>query len=301
MRLLPILLSLFIGFSLTPGWGQVAVTPVDPKSTTSEKPIAAKPGVPQTRVISLVAEVQGKNYYLTEKIRFSLDKGSLLPPGGEFQVPENGRVIFRPMPGITAVVGEKTFLRLDTLDAVKSKGKIVERKCDTFLKEGSVFSALNKFNKQATTYRVQTPQAVAGAKGTLFLVTYRDGKGTVVVYSGTVQVTLKGKKGELLSGKSLFLKKNEAVDIEGEGGSATFSETRTATSAEIEFGKAMELLVSQYQNIDTTGSNPFFTASQAFGSAVLERVEVPGDVLPLLFPPNGANTSTNNTVSPTGP
>jgi FecR-like protein len=70
-----------------------------------------------------------------------------------------------------------------------------------------------RFNKN---FRVVTPYLVAGVKGTVFLVSVSEGRASVSVEEGTVEVTsrLNGERRDVTSGETLLLETREGSEME---------------------------------------------------------------------------------------
>ncbi|MES2308997.1 MAG: FecR domain-containing protein [Verrucomicrobiota bacterium] len=269
--------------------------PLEIRSSTLMKP----------KIMSLVVSVKGEsNRFLANDESFKLVPGRLVPSKGLFIVPVESQVIFRPMPGITTLLAEDTRLQVKGLSVVKKADKISKRKAFLYLNEGSVFTSIQKLNNRTTSYEIQTPQAIASAKGTKFWVHYRNGKGKVGVVNGVVSVAL-------TNGTVILLKQNEFLDLTGIGPELKAGDVRPATEEEIRLSEMSIQSVAAVEGVTSSAVNPFLTTSEAFkneSDAAFERSSDSDRVRDALEDsssangsPNSSNTSGTTTVSPVGP
>lgn len=99
---------------------------------------------------------------------------------------------------------ENTKLTLKTISKTQNN-----KQANYFLNTGKALSSINKLNKNDS-FNVQTPSAIAGVRGTEFLVDADNDASEVAVYDGDVDVTALSKDGKVLGKqkikKGLFLK-----------------------------------------------------------------------------------------------
>jgi hypothetical protein len=266
-------------------------------------PTAMKP-----KIMSLVVDVKGENNrFVSDEGAFSLIPGRLIPSKGLMSVPPESRVIFRPMPGITTLIDADTRVQLKGLDVVKRGDKITKRKAVLYLNEGSVFTSIQKMNSKTTTYEIQTPQAVAGAKGTKFWVSYRNGQGKVGVINGVVEV-------KLTNGIKISLKQNEFLELKGVGSELKSGSVRVPSDEEVKTSESASESVSAVEGVTAAAANPFLTTSEATqrkvddltdtltSKVIQDAVEAIQEAITNSnATANTNNTSTNTVVSPVGP
>ena len=151
-------------------------------------------------------------------------------------------------------------------------------------------------NNKITTYEIQTPQATVSAKGTKFWVSYKGGKGKVVVTNGVVEVKLR-------NGIKMKLKQNEVIEMEGVGLETKPGKVRGMTLEESEQIEKITQVISKVEGVTSSFVNPFLTTSEALGNDLYtERIEDRVEAVDAgNATANPSNTSSVTTVSPTGP
>ncbi len=246
------------------------------------------------KIMSLVVDVKGEgNRFLADEESFPLVPGRLIPSKGLFIIAPESSVTFRPMPGITAMVLDEARLQIKELAVVKRNDKVSKRSAMVFLNEGSIFTSIQKLNKKITSYQVQTPQASVSAKGTKFWVSFKGGKGKVVVTNGIVEVKLN-------NGSKMNLKQNEVIEMEGVGVETKPGGVRGMTVEESEQIEKVTQSVTKVEGVTSSFVNPFLTTSEALGNDLYtERIEGRVDSVETgNTTANPSNTSDVTTVSP---
>lgn len=243
-----ILFLLFLGVISSSLFSQ---QPVDQKKP-STFPIEIKSSSPKKpKLMSLVVKVEGTGVrYLTDQIGMTLKEGRLIPTKGMFIVPQESKVVFRPMPGITTLITENSKVQMKGLQIVKYRDKVAKRRAFLYLNEGQIFSSILKGNEKTITYEIQTPQGVVAAKGTRFWVSYRDGIGKVGVLNGIVSVRLTNQS-------TLTLKQGDFVDLQGIGETLKAGDIRAASPQESEMNESFIQSVSQAEGSTPRGASPF--------------------------------------------
>jgi hypothetical protein len=86
---------------------------------------------------------------------------------------------------------------LTEITVKKSIHNAIKKSDDSQLKltAGKVFVRIVKALRPTSTFQVETPTAVAAVRGTIFSVTYQNGKSEVAVFKGRVAVSSKGEDG----------------------------------------------------------------------------------------------------------
>lgn len=110
------------------------------------------------------------------------------------------------------VIGEKSELVVEKYDHKNPKNKVVMLK----MLEGSIRNALQqKYDQKNESFRVTTPTAVAGVRGTDFLVEYRAAadENVICTFSGSVAYLPKESKAEYLVDAGKFIRHKTGTDV----------------------------------------------------------------------------------------
>jgi hypothetical protein len=167
----------------------------------------------QATVVSLKGTAEIKKAGSDTFVPLALDQ--TVPAGSTIKTGKDSTLVLSPMPSIAVTISQNTEVTLVELDFAKSGEVVAKRKAVLDLKEGRIYSDLQKLDPKTTDYQVKMPQGVAAARGTKYTVTIVGGVATVSVQEGTVTVTdVNGKTYTIKAGESMSF---NVKGVEGEG------------------------------------------------------------------------------------
>jgi len=144
-----------------------------------------------------------------------LSVNQVVPVGSTIKTGNESVLVMSPMPSIAVTVSQNTEVTVVELDFAKSGEIVAKRKAVLDLKEGRIYSDLQKLDPKTTDYQVKMPQGVAAARGTKYTVAVVGGVATVSVQEGVVVVTdVNGKTYTIHAGESMSF---NVKGVEGTG------------------------------------------------------------------------------------
>ena len=162
---------------------------------------------PKTHV-ALASRIRGKVYKKTDKGWVSFDSNSPIAPGDEVKTGEGGFVELMFTDGSIINLDENTTFRAVKLDEKESiyealKGHIRLQ-----------FECIKKRGEPCRQWKIRTPKAVIGPRGTDFQIDVRpDGRATIIVMDGVVEIRHRegGKVVEVKAGQKAVITKDGEV------------------------------------------------------------------------------------------
>lgn len=171
----------------------------------------------QKETKALVIATQGNVNCVCEKSTLQLKPGMVLSEGDRI-VTENGTADVQISSAGTIRIREMTSVSVET----------VGNSASVKMTRGTLFARVSKMSADGN-FTVNTPTAIAGVRGTNFVVTHDESFGTVVrVHTGSVAVSNDKEK-------DVVLQENTSADIFNRGGTIFKRASQKATDEAIEF------------------------------------------------------------------
>ncbi|MEM6802526.1 MAG: M20/M25/M40 family metallo-hydrolase [Bacteroidota bacterium] len=163
-----------------------------------------------------------------------LKKGDVIPPGATIRTDFNGSATIAQSPGIVMEVMENSMMEIKET-AYEVQNGVEKRRFKGRITKGGVLSSIEGLDPADVDYQIQTPGAVAAARGTNFAVFTNGGTTVVVTESGVVEVTT-------VDGTFSVATQGNKVVVEFDDGSGTSSsQTFNASSEELRVIKNLQV------------------------------------------------------------
>ncbi len=126
-----------------------------------------------------------------------LKSGDSVPVGSFVFTQGDGNATLNPVPGVATRITPSSTVRVKALDVRVN----VNPKVEFELKEGSILSALGPIDRRKIDYKIQTPQGIVAARGTVLGTTSTNGQTGVFGGHGTITFAFDGKQETITPGK----------------------------------------------------------------------------------------------------
>ncbi|MGF1678568.1 MAG: FecR domain-containing protein [Candidatus Methylacidiphilales bacterium] len=118
----------------------------------------------------------------------ALKAGDIIPTGASLRTDFGGSMVVAQSPGVTIQVLENTDMQIQKNDYRIENG-VEKREFQARMTRGGVINNLDGVDPNHTDYRIQTPLAVAAARGTSFSVYTSSAISVFITASGRVEIT----------------------------------------------------------------------------------------------------------------
>jgi hypothetical protein len=152
--------------------------------------------------VSSAAPVNASVYSVSGVVEFAgpgsssfapLRKGISLPVGSTIRTGDDGVAVLATTPGSSVQLGSDSLLKLNRLAFARSGSAVTERTVLLQLNSGVVTALIDPGTPKITDFKIQTPQGIAGARGTYYAVLVYEGKTYVGVKEGHVAASFNGR------------------------------------------------------------------------------------------------------------
>lgn len=121
----------------------------------------------------------------------TLKPGDIIPNGASIRTDFGGSMVVAQSPGVTFQVLENTNMQIEE-NSYEIQNGVEKRAFKANLNKGGIINSLGGLDPNNTKYEIQTPLAVAAARGTAFSVFTSDSISVIITGEGDVEVITRG-------------------------------------------------------------------------------------------------------------